>query len=242
MTLVASDRAPGLHVAPGTHLPADTEIAPHVTIYAGVQLGAGVTLEQGAILGRPQQIHGRSRSPRRAAGAPTLVGDGCRIGSNTVVVAGARLGDRTYLSDHVLIREAAVLGEDVMIGRGSVATHNTRIGDRTRIQNETLVGPWTELEEDVMVSPRVTFVGDPTMGRRAAEAVSGGIVARRACRIGTGAIIFQDVEIGEEAVIGAAALVRADVPPRTVVVGAPARRLREVTDGELLEQWRENGI
>jgi UDP-2-acetamido-3-amino-2,3-dideoxy-glucuronate N-acetyltransferase len=87
----------------------------------------------------------------------------------------------------------------------------------------------------------VTFLGDPTMGRRAADAVSGGIVIRRASRIGTAAIIFQDVEVGEEAVIGAAALVRADVPPRTVVVGSPARRLREVTEGELLDQWRENG-
>jgi UDP-2-acetamido-3-amino-2,3-dideoxy-glucuronate N-acetyltransferase len=240
MTLLPSDRAPGLHVAPETVVPDDTLIAPHVTIYSGVQLGAGVALEQGAIVGRPQQIDAHSRSPRQAAGEATLIGDGCRVGSSTVVVAGARVGRGSYLSDHVLIRESAVLGEEVMIGRGSVATHNTRIGDRTRIQNETLVGPWTYIEEDVLVSPRVTFVGDPTMGRRPAHAVSGGILVRRACRIGTAAIIFQDVEVGEEAVIGAAALVRADVPPRTVVVGAPARPVREVTDGELLEQWREN--
>jgi UDP-2-acetamido-3-amino-2,3-dideoxy-glucuronate N-acetyltransferase len=86
----------------------------------------------------------------------------------------------------------------------------------------------------------VTFLGDPTMGRRAADAVSTGIVVRRASRIGTAAIIFQGVEIGEEAVIGAAALVRTDVPPRKVVVGAPARPLRDVAEDELLEAWREN--
>ena len=40
--------------------------------------------------------------------------------------------------------------------------------------------------------------------------------------------------------IGAAALVRADVPSRTVVVGSPARPLRDVADSELLEAWREN--
>ena len=45
------------------------------------------------------------------------------------------------------------------------------------------------------------------------------------------------VEIGEEAVVGAAALVRADVPARTVVAGVPARVLREVRDDELLEAW-----
>jgi acetyltransferase-like isoleucine patch superfamily enzyme len=240
MTLVPSERAPGLHVAPGTDVPDDAEIAPHVTIYAGVELGAGVTLEQGAILGRPQQIDARSRTARQSGGEPTLIGDGCRVGSNTVVVAGATVGGGSYLSDLVLIRETAVIGEEVMVGRGCSVSHNTRVGDRSRIQNETLVGPWTYIDEDVLVAPLVTFLGDPTMGRRPADAVSGGILVRRAARIGTSAIIFQDVEVGEEAVIGAAALVRADVPPRTVVVGSPARPLRAVDDRELLERWRKN--
>lgn len=241
MNLVPSDRAPGLHVAPGTTLPGDARIAPHVTIYAGVELGSGVVLEQAAVVGRPQQIDARSRAPRRSGAEPTIIGDGCRVGSSTVVVAGARVERGAYLADHVLIRETAVIGEQAMIGRATVVSHNTSVGDRTRIQNLVLVGPWTEIEEDVLVGPRVTFVGDPTMGRRSADAVSGGIVVRRASRIGTSAIVFQDVEIGEEAVIGAAAMVRADVPPRMVVVGAPARPLRAVGEDELLEVWREDG-
>jgi acetyltransferase-like isoleucine patch superfamily enzyme len=36
-------------------------------------------------------------------------------------------------------------------------------------------------------------------------------------------------------------MVRADVPARTVVVGAPARHLRAVEEDELLEMWREDG-
>jgi UDP-2-acetamido-3-amino-2,3-dideoxy-glucuronate N-acetyltransferase len=237
MAIVASDRAPGLFVAPEVAIPDDTQIAPHVTIYPGVELGGGISLEQGAILGRPQQIDARSRSPVRREPAPTVIGDGCRVGSNTVVVAGARLGAHVYLSDHVLVREATVISEEVMIGRGTSVSHSNSVGARTRIQNDSLVGPWTVIEEDVLVSPRVTFVGDPTMGRRAADAASGGILVRRASRIGTNAILFPPLEIGEEAVVGAAALVRADVPARTVVAGAPARHLRAVRDDELLEGW-----
>ena len=235
--LVASDRAPGLFVAPGVEIPDDTEIAPHVTIYSGVELGRELSLEQGAIVGRPQQIDARSRSPVRDEGAPTVIGDGCRVGSNSIVVAGARLASGVYLSDNVLVREATVIAEQVMVGRGTSVSHSNTIGARTRIQNDSLVGPWTAIEEDVLVSPRVTFVGDPTMGRRAADASSGGIVVRRASRIGTNAILFPPLEIGEEAVVGAAALVREDVPPRTVVAGAPARHLRAVRDDELLEGW-----
>jgi acetyltransferase-like isoleucine patch superfamily enzyme len=46
------------------------------------------------------------------------------------------------------------------------------------------------------------------------------------------------VESGTEAVVGAGAMVREDVPERTVVTGAPARHLRAVRDDELLESWR----
>ena len=235
--LVPSERAPGLLVAAGSEIPGDASLAPYVTIHPGVELGAGVTLEQGAIVGRPQHIDAGSRSPRRQAGEPTVIGDGCRVGSGTVVVAGARVGAGSYLGDLVLLRETATLEDGVMIGRGSTVSHNTVVGSHTRVQNDVLVGPWTRIEEAVLVSPRVTFVGDPTMGRRASGAPSGGIRVGRASRIGTGAIVFPPAEVGEEAVIGAASMVRDDVPARTVVVGAPARVLRPVRDDELREEW-----
>ena len=237
--LVASARAPGLFLAPEIEVPDDAAIAPHVTIYAGVELGHGVSLEQGAVLGRPQQIDARSRSPVHRDGGVTVIGDGCRVGSNTVVVSGARLGARVYLSDLVLVREGTVISEEAMIGRGTSVSHSNFVGARTRIQNNTLVGPWTVIEEDVLVSPRVTFVGDPTMGRRPADTWSPGILVRRASRIGTAAILFPPLEIGAEAVVGAAAMVRADVPARTVVAGTPARHLRAVRDDELLERCHE---
>ncbi|MCW2957718.1 MAG: N-acetyltransferase [Solirubrobacterales bacterium] len=234
--LVADLRGPGLFVAPGIEIPATTEIHPHVTIYAGVVLGDGVLLDQGAILGRPQRIDPRSRSPRRTPDAPTTVGDGCRIGNTTVLTAGSHVGHRTYVGDVVLLRETVVLGEDVVVGRLTGIAHSCRVGDRTRIHNNGLIGPWTTLEEDVLVSPSVTFVGDQTMGRRPRDG-RGGITVRRAARIGSSVIIMPGVEIGEEAVVGAGALVRQDVPPRTVVAGSPARVLREVRDDELLEGW-----
>ena len=218
-------------------IPDDAEIAPHVTIYAGVELGPRVSLEQGAIIGRPQQIHARSRTPARTGRQVTVIGEGARVGSNTVVVAGARIGARVYLSDHVLVREGATVAEDAMVGRVTVVNLGAVIGARTRIMANTIVGPSTVIEEDVLVSPRVTFIGDPTMGRRPAETAAPGVLVRRASRIGTSAILFPPVVVGEEAVVGAAALVRADVPARTVVAGAPARPLREVRGDELLENW-----
>jgi acetyltransferase-like isoleucine patch superfamily enzyme len=51
-------------------------------------------------------------------------------------------------------------------------------------------------------------------------------------------VLVPGVEIGEEAFVGAGAVVTRDVPPRTLVVGSPARELRRIADEELLERWR----
>ena len=233
--LLASDRAPGLFVAPDVVIPDDAEIAPHVTIYSGVALGNGVSLEQGAVLGRPQQIHARSRSPVRPEGAPP---DRRRLSCGQQHRCRCRCPARfrRYLSDNVLVREAAVIAEDAMIGRGTSVSHSNVIGARTRIQNDSLVGPWTVLEEDVLVSPRVTFVGDPTMGRRAADAASGGSSCGGRAGSARTRSSFRRSR-SERRRSWAPALVRDDVPPRTVVAGNPARHLRAVRDDELLEGW-----
>ncbi|HYU57264.1 MAG TPA: N-acetyltransferase, partial [Actinomycetota bacterium] len=67
------------------------------------------------------------------------------------------------------------------------------------------------------------------------HALMKGPTIRRGARVGGGAILCPAVEIGEEAFVGAGAVVTKDVPPRMVVVGSPARVLRAVADDELLE-------
>ena len=62
-----------------------------------------------------------------------------------------------------------------------------------------------------------------------------GPTIRRGARIGGGAVLLPGIEIGEEAFVGAGAVVLGDVPPRAVVVGNPARQIREVPHEELLE-------
>ena len=79
---------------------------------------------------------------------------------------------------------------------------------------------------------------DDTMGRIADGTPMRGATLRRACRIGGGAVLVPGVEVGEEAFVAAGAVVTANVPARAVVMGVPARVVREVPDDELLERSR----
>ena len=83
-----------------------------------------------------------------------------------------------------------------------------------------------------MVGARVVFVAHPTFGLGRAGSGQVGSASVDAHRIGSGAILSAPLEIGEEALIGAGSFVRADVRARTVVVGSPARYLRDVRDDE----------
>jgi UDP-2-acetamido-3-amino-2,3-dideoxy-glucuronate N-acetyltransferase len=61
-----------------------------------------------------------------------------------------------------------------------------------------------------------------------------GAILRRACRLGGGAVLLPGVEVGEEAFVGAGAVVTRDVPARALVMGVPARVMRELAEEELL--------
>jgi acetyltransferase-like isoleucine patch superfamily enzyme len=104
----------------------------------------------------------------------------------------------------------------------------------TKIQAEAYITAYSTLEEHVFIAPCVVTSNDNFMGRteRRHDLIAGPTI-RRGARIGAGAVLCPAVEIGEEAFVGAGAVVTKDVPPRTLVVGNPARRLRDVPDEEL---------
>jgi acetyltransferase-like isoleucine patch superfamily enzyme len=62
-----------------------------------------------------------------------------------------------------------------------------------------------------------------------------GCTVRRGARVGGGSHILPGIEIGEEGFVATGSVVTRDVPPHAVVMGVPARRVRDVAAEELLE-------
>ncbi len=125
-----------------------------------------------------------------------------------------------------------------MIGRGSVVDNDVHVGARVKVQTGVYLTAFTVIEDDVFVGPGATTTNDDTMARHDAAMPLRGATLRRACRVGGGTVLTPGVEIGEEAFVAAGAVVTRDVPARAVVMGVPARVVREVPAEDLLERWR----
>ena len=210
-------------------LPDDVVVGAHVVIHAGTVIGAGCEIQDHAVLGKPPKL------ARQAAAPPPLeLAEGVIVCCAAIVFAGARVGARTIVGDQSYVRERAVIGERSVIGRGSSVDNDVTIGDRVKLQSNVYVTAFSVVEDDVFVGPGASTTNDDTMGRHGPDYVLRGATLRRACRIGGGAVLCPGVEVGEEAFVAAGAVVAADVPARAVVMGVPARVVREVPDGDLL--------
>jgi len=139
-----------------------------------------------------------------------------------------RVHPTVYIADGAFVIGDVEIGEDSSIWFGSVIRGDVnyiRIGARTNIQDQTIIHvnsgthP-TILEDEITVGHRVTLHG--------CYVESGSL-------IGIGSIMLDGVRIGRESLVAAGSLVtpNTQIPPGSMVMGAPARVKRELTDEEL---------
>jgi acetyltransferase-like isoleucine patch superfamily enzyme len=209
-------------------------IAETAVVFPGTVIGEGCRILDYAVVGKQPSLSPRSTAAREEL-PPLELGPGTTVSTGAVVFAGTALGERVLVGDQACVRERCTIGDDVVIGRGSLVENDTSVGAQTKIQANAYVTAYSLLEEGVFIAPCVITANDNLMGRtERRHALRKGPTVRRAARIGAGAVLLPGIEVGEEAFVGAGAVVLRDVPSRAVVVGNPARQIRDVPDDELL--------
>ncbi len=229
-------RAPGLLLGEDVWIGADVAFGAHVVVHAGTRIGEGCTIEDHVVLGKRPRL--AASSSARGDVGPLELAAGVTVCAGAVVFAGARIGAGAILGDQSFVRERSAVGAGSVIGRGSVVDNDVRVGARVKVQTSVYLTAFTVVEDDVFVGPGALTTNDDTMARHDSATPLRGATLRRACRVGGGSVLTPGVEIGEEAFVAAGAVVTRDVPARAVVMGVPARTVREVGEQDLLTHWR----
>ena len=137
------------------------------------------------------------------------------------------------LSAAAFVADSATVLGDVSVGIGSNIWYSAVV--RADIE-KIVIGEYTNIQDGAVLH------GDPgfptvledyvTIGH---QAVVHSAYVERGCLIGIGAVILNGVRVGEGSIIGAGCIVTKDVPARSLMVGVPAKKIRDVTDAKAQE-------
>jgi acetyltransferase-like isoleucine patch superfamily enzyme len=140
-----------------------------------------------------------------------------------------KVGDKTRVWAFVHILPGAVIGEECNICDHVFIEGDVTIGDRVTIKCGVQVWDGLRIESDVFIGPNATFTNDPYPRSKQDFELSYTLV-KEGATIGANATILPGITIGEKSMVGAGAVVTKDVPAKTLVLGNPARVVRELED------------
>jgi len=192
-------------------------------IRKGVDLGHNSLVEEYCILGVPPR--GKDEGDLR-----TVIGAGAHVRSHTVIYAGNTIGKNFQTGNKVNIRELNQIGDDVSIGTLSVIEHHVTIGDKVRIHTQVFIPEYSVIEEGAWIGPHVVLTNAKYPHSPDAKSNLVGPTVKKGAKIGANATILPGVVIGEYALVGAGSVVVDDVPDKAVVVGNPARVIKQISE------------
>ena len=223
--------APGLVLGPGATVGARVTFGANVVVHDDVVIGDDVTIQDGVILGKSPKLSPTSTADSEIAD-PLVIEAGATICAQAIVFAGARIGAGAIVGDQSYVRERAVIGAGTVVGRGTCVDNDVVVGAGVKLQSHVYLTAYSVVEDDVFVGPCAMTTNDQTMARPGDDLR--GATLRRGCRIGGGAVLLPGVQVGEEGFVAAGSVVTRDVPPGALVMGTPAKVVRQVPDAERL--------
>jgi len=240
-------------IGAGVHMEDEASIGCNVVIEAGAQVGrsaridSNVIVREGTLISDHVAVGANSvlgQRPTKAKSStlassdvlpPLRIGEGCQIGVGAVIYAGSEIGSGSFVADGAQVREGGLIGENVIVGHAATVENDCEIGDGTRIQTSAYITALSKLGRNVFIAPMVCTTNDNYMGRTEERfKYRKGVIVEDGGRVGGGAVILPGVTVGQEAVVGAGSVVTRDVPSCKIVLGTPARVVKDVPPEQLI--------
>ncbi len=201
----------------------------YVIIYPNTVIKKGCEIYDHCVLGKLPTSPGITSRQLKTEYPQLVIGENTILCPGVVLYAGSRMGHNNLLGDYCSIREECTVGNSCIISRNVSVNYNTSIGDYTKIMDNTHITGNMKIGNHVFISVLVATTNDNTMGRIEynEDHVQGATIGDYVT-IGAAANILPGVNIGKNAIIGASALVTKSVPDHKVVMGVPAKIVRDV--------------
>jgi len=191
-----------------------------------VDIGSRTYAGPYCVIGHPNagELNELKKSGRVKSKDKTIIGQDCVIRAGAAIYSSATIGRNVIFGHNVLIREGVTIGDRCKIGTNVVIDGNSTIGDNVSIQTGVYICTYSTVEEGVFLGPCCVFTNDKYVMQKPFKLI--GPTVKKGASIGANALLFPGITVGAGAVIGSQSMVNKDVPPKTIFVGIPAKKLR----------------
>lgn len=203
----------------------------YVVIYPNVVIKDGVEVMDHAVIGRLPKSASTSKRKVQKKYKETIIGENAVISPGAVIYTDVMIGEGTLVGDNASVREGCRIGNGCIIARNVSINYNTIVGDATKIMDNAHITGNMIIEDHVFISVLVATTNDNLIGKgEYSDDREKGPHIKRGATIGAAANLLPAITIGENALVGAGSVVTKDVPDRKVVMGVPAKIIRDVED------------
>lgn len=197
-------------------------------ILGPVSIGSKTYIGPNCVVGHPNsaELMKLRSSGLLSSKGKTTIGKNCIIRSGTTIYSAVKIGDDVSFGHNVLVRENVTVGNRTKLGTNVAIDGRSIIGSNVSMQTGVYLCTYSTVEDSVFLGPCCVFTNDKYVSQKEFKLV--GPTVRRGASVGANALLFPGITVGEGAVVGSQAMVNQDVPPRTIYVGLPARKMRDV--------------
>lgn len=147
-------------------------------------------------------------------GPGVTIGPFCNIGC-------VRIGENTEIRSYVELRDGTEIGARCYIDSGVKSSGSNRIGDDVTVRYDAILARGVCVDDESFIAPQVMTINLDHLGQE----IGGALIGKR-CHIGTAAVLHPGIEICDDVVVGAKALVTKDCDTAGVYMGIPAKWVR----------------
>lgn len=227
----------GVRISSSAKIGKNVRIGDYSVIYDNVVIGDNSIICNGCTIGEPLKDY--YFDSEHYNNPPTVIGPNSLIRSHTIIYAGNTMGDHFQTGHRATIREYNVFGSHCSIGTLDDIQGYSRFGDFCRLHSNVHIGMHSVLGNFVFVYPYAVFTNDPTPP----SDICVGPIIGDFSQIATGSVLLPGVKIGQHCLVGAGSSVTKDVPDYQLVIGAPAKFVKDVREikdrktGEAYYPW-----
>lgn len=210
----------------------DVFLGNNVTIYDHVVIRRGTIIGDNVIIGYKEFNSGEKSCEELL----TRIGKNVRIRSGTVIYWGTHIGDNCSVGHNSVIRERTLIGHDTYVGSLTAFEGDTRVGNYVGIHTQCHITKFCDIGDYTFIAPLFVCANDQAMAHRRSGHGQNliGFSTEKYVRIAVGVTVLPGVRFGEGCIVGAGSVVTRDVPPYKVVMGVPARIVKDAPREEVI--------